>query len=112
MARNTSVVKQILIYSGGLDSTTLRYYLRSEGHELRCLSIDYGQRHGRELDAAAAICQHMDVPFRRADLRSIQPLLAGSALTDDIPVPHGHYAEESMKQTIVPNRNMIMLSLA
>jgi len=105
-------VKQILIYSGGLDSTTLLYHLRGGGHELRCLGIDYGQRHGRELDSANDICQRLDVPFRREDLRSIQPLLAGSALTDSVPVPHGHYTAESMKQTVVPNRNMIMLAVA
>lgn len=79
---------------------------------MRCLGVDYGQRHRRELEAARAICERVGVEYRLADLRSIAPLLAGSALTDAVAVPHGHYAEESMKATVVPNRNMILLSLA
>lgn len=102
----------ILIYSGGLDSSTLLYHLRARGDRVRCLGVDYGQRHRRELDAARTICERTEVEFRLADLRSITPLLAGSALTDAVAVPHGHYAEESMKVTVVPNRNMILLSLA
>src|SRR5262245_19263220 len=102
----------VLVYSGGLDSTTLLYHLQARGDTVRCLSIDYGQRHRRELEAARTICEHIGVEHRLADLRSITPLLGGSALTDAVAVPHGHYAEESMKLTVVPNRNMILLSLA
>ncbi len=105
-------MKCVLVYSGGLDSTTLLYHLRARGDEVRCLGVDYGQRHRRELEAARAICERVGVEYRLADLRSIAPLLAGSALTDAVAVPHGHYAEESMKATVVPNRNMILLSLA
>lgn len=102
----------ILLHSGGIDSTTLLYHLRAGGHVVRCIGFDYGQRHRRELEAAAAICRGASVEFRRADLSSLRPLLAGSALTDDIPVPEGHYAADNMKATIVPNRNMILLSVA
>ncbi len=105
-------MRSILLYSGGLDSTTLLFDLRAAGHEVRCLAVNYGQRHGRELQAARAIAERLHVPFRVADLASIQPLLAGSALTGDVDVPHGHYTDESMKLTVVPNRNMIMLSIA
>lgn len=105
-------MKTILIYSGGLDSTVLLYHLRDAGHQLRGLGIDYGQRHRRELQAAQAICASLDIEYRVADLSGIRPLLAGSALTDDIEVPHGHYASDNMKLTVVPNRNMFMLSAA
>lgn len=105
-------MKTILIYSGGLDSTVLLYRLRAEGHEVRCLSVDYGQRHRRELGCAAEICRRAGVEHRVADLSSIRPLLGGSSQTDEIAVPEGHYAEETMKLTVVPNRNMILLAVA
>ena len=57
----------VLVYSGGLDSTVLLYYLRSTGHELRCLGVDYGQRHRRELQAAERICRDAGVELRIAD---------------------------------------------
>lgn len=106
------VMRIVLIHSGGLDSTVLLYKLRADGHELRCLGVDYGQRHRRELDAGQAICHDLGVEYRIADLRGLRPLLGGSALTDDVPVPDGHYTDDTMKTTIVPNRNMIMLSAA
>jgi 7-cyano-7-deazaguanine synthase len=105
-------MRVVLIHSGGLDSTVLLYKLRADGHEVRCLGIDYGQRHRRELDAGQAICRDLEIEYRSADLRGIRPLLAGSALTDDVPVPDGYYTDETMKATVVPNRNMIMLATA
>lgn len=106
-------MKTVLIYSGGLDSTVLLYHLRAEGHEVHALSVDYGQRHRCELLRAADICATIDVPHHTADLSAIQPLLAGSSLTSpEIAVAEGHYTEESMKSTVVPNRNMILLAVA
>lgn len=106
-------MKTILIYSGGLDSTVLLYKLKAESHEVRALGVNYGQRHRKELDAATAICAKLGVEYRIADLSAIRPLLGGSSQTDDsVAVPHGHYAAETMKLTVVPNRNMIMLSVA
>ena len=105
-------MKVVIVYSGGLDSTVLLYDLRLAGHEVRCLGVDYGQRHKRELRAAEAICRDIGVEYRVADLTSINPLLGGNALTGELQVPEGHYTAESMKQTVVPNRNMIMLSVA
>ena len=106
-------MKTVLIYSGGLDSTVLLYYLRAKGHTVNALSVNYGQRHKRELTHAAEICNRISVSQKIADLSSIQPLLAGSSLTSpEIDVAEGHYTEASMKSTVVPNRNMILLAIA
>ena len=103
----------VLIHSGGMDSTTLLYDLLDKDHRVRTLSINYGQRHRKELEAAAAISKQLGVEHFEADITAITPLLAGSSQTsEDVAVPEGHYAEESMKTTVVPNRNMIMLSIA
>ena len=105
--------KTVLIYSGGLDSTVLMYKLLADEHEVYALGVNYGQRHLKELAAARGIAELCKVPYRVADLSALRPLLAGSSQTDDsVQVPEGHYAEESMKATVVPNRNMIMLAVA
>ena len=106
-------MKTVVIHSGGLDSTVLLDHLRAAGDEVTALSVDYGQRHRRELDAAAEICRLADIPHRTADLSGIRPLLSGSSLTsDEVEVAEGHYTEASMRTTVVPNRNMILLSVA
>jgi 7-cyano-7-deazaguanine synthase len=103
----------VLIYSGGLDSTTLLYHLIATNYEVHCLSVHYGQRHRRELDAAREITNGLGIDHRVVNLDALKQLLAGSSLTQhEIDVPVGHYAEESMKATVVPNRNMVLLSLA
>jgi 7-cyano-7-deazaguanine synthase len=105
----------VLVLSGGLDSAVLLAQLLAEGHTVTALSVDYGQRHHRELAHAARLATHYDVEWRCVDLRALGPtLLAGSSQTspDRIPVPHGHYTAESMKLTVVPNRNMLLLALA
>ena len=106
-------MKTVLIHSGGMDSTVLLYHLLKEGNTVKALSIDYGQRHRKELEYAAELTKELRVEHKIADLRSVTDLLAGSSLTSaDIEVPEGHYAEDNMKATVVPNRNMILLSLA
>lgn len=106
-------MKSVIIYSGGLDSTVLLYHLRAEGRELHALSLNYGQRHRCELEAARQLAAGLAVPHQVIDLSALSPLLAGSSLTSpEIPVPEGHYAEENMKTTVVPNRNMIFLAVA
>ena len=103
----------VLIYSGGLDSTTALYWLLDRGDRVRTLSINYGQRHVRELTAAASITLDLGVEHRIVYLTSMRALLRGSSQTDDtVPVPDGHYADESMRLTVVPNRNMLMLACA
>jgi 7-cyano-7-deazaguanine synthase len=103
----------VVTVSGGLDSVTLAHVLADEGHELVCLSFDYGQRHAKEVAFARACATRLGAPHHTVDLRSVGELLTGSALTDDaVAVPEGHYADDSMAMTVVPNRNAIMLSVA
>ena len=99
----------IVIYSGGMDSFTLLGQLLQGGYDLYALSFNYGQRHSKELAFASRVCNAWGIAHREIAF----PRMAGSSQTDDsIAVPEGHFADESMKQTVVPNRNMIMLSLA
>lgn len=102
----------VVIYSGGMDSFTLLHLARARGHKVHALSFNYGQRHVRELEAAATVCQAEGIPHKVIDIRAMSEVMAGSSLTSDIEVPEGHYQEASMKSTVVPNRNMILLSLA
>jgi len=106
--------KAVVIYSGGMDSFTLLNDVVQEGRfgEVYALSFDYGQRHSKELAYAHAVCVDLQVPHKVVDITAMNALLQGSSLTSDIAVPEGHYEEESMKDTVVPNRNMILLSLA
>jgi len=102
------------ILSGGMDSTTLLYYILSKTtpDRVRVLSFFYGQRHNKELNFALATCADLGVDHKVVDISSVQSLLKSSLTTPEQGVPHGHYAEENMKQTVVPNRNAIMLSIA
>lgn len=106
-------MKIVVVLSGGLDSSTLLADLHAQGHDLLALSVNYGQRHRLELYAAEAIADTYGVPWHLANLEAVRDLLGGSSQTSAaVPVPHGHYTDESMKQTVVPNRNMILLALA
>lgn len=107
-------MKVVAIFSGGMDSSTMLYQLLAQGHEVKAIGFDYGQRHAVELDAAKAIAARAGVAYETVDLRSLGPVIAGqsSQVNPDVEVPDGHYTEESMKATVVPNRNMIMLSVA
>lgn len=105
-------MKTIVICSGGLDSVSLAHKVAAEHQLLGLLSFDYGQRHRKELDFAAACAARLNVPHQIIDIRAIGQSLSGSALTDDVAVPDGHYAEETMRITVVPNRNAIMLAIA
>jgi len=106
------VHKVVVIYSGGMDSFTLLHKVIKEEKKAYALSFNYGQKHAKELHYAQKVCDELGIPHKIVDITAVHQLLLGSSLTDDIEIPDGHYEEESMKSTVVPNRNMIMLSLA
>lgn len=105
-------MKTLVVCSGGLDSVTLAYKVASEGALTSLLSFDYGQRHRKELDFAAHCAKKLKTPHIIIDLNHVGAHLTGSSLTDDIDVPDGHYTEDNMKITVVPNRNAIMMTIA
>lgn len=106
-------METIFILSGGLDSTTALYALQSIHNISEALTFDYGQRHRREIASAQKICKVLRLPHRVINIRNLCVLLGGSSLTDvSVKTPHGHYRQATMKQTIVPNRNAIMLNIA
>lgn len=110
---NSNPKSSVVLLSGGLDSTVLLAKLLAEGRRVLAMGIDYGQRHRREIDAAQAICKYVGVPYRLADLRAITPLFGKNSLTDrSVPVYEGAYSEDGMKTTVVPARNLILISLA
>lgn len=104
--------KVVVIYSGGMDSFTVLNKAVQQGYDVHAVSFNYGQRHSKELLFAKSVCDKLQLEHKIVDISSINQLIGGSALTDNIAVPEGHYEEESMKTTVVPNRNMIMLSMA
>lgn len=106
------MTKAVAVVSGGMDSVTLAYHLQTGFDDLHLLSFDYGQRHKKELLFARNVALHLDAEFDVIDLSGLTPLLGNSSLVSDQPVPEGHYESESMKATVVPNRNAIMISIA
>lgn len=106
------VQKVVVIFSGGMDSFTVLNMAVKDGYEVHALSFNYGQRHSKELDYASRACKILGVAHKIIDISAINELIGGSSLTSDVDIPEGHYAEESMKSTVVPNRNMILLSMA
>ncbi len=105
--------KTVVVFSGGLDSTTLLYHLIDLGHDVKAISFDYGQRHRKELDAATAIANQLGVDHRIVNVSGLADIFGTNALTNEnVNVPHGKYSPETMQVTVVPNRNMIMLSIA
>ncbi len=105
-------MKAVLIFSGGMDSTTLLYDLIHQGHEVSAVTFDYCQKHKKEIRCAEKTCAKQNVPHILVNLQVLGDLAPSSLTRDSWTVPEGHYAEETMKQTVVPNRNMIFLSLA
>ena len=105
--------RTVVIFSGGLDSTTLLYHLKVTGHDVAALAINYGQRHSRELLCAKKICQTIGVELTMLDLSGLAQIFGSNSLSNSsVAVPEGEYEENSMQQTTVPNRNMILLSIA
>ncbi|PHS11528.1 MAG: 7-cyano-7-deazaguanine synthase QueC [Blastopirellula sp.] len=105
--------KVVVVSSGGMDSATLLYHMVDAGHQVKSLSINYGQRHVKEIDFAKRLADHLQIEHAVADISAINHLLGNNSLSGrEIDIPEGHYEEESMKLTVVPNRNMILLSVA
>lgn len=103
--------KAIVIWSGGLDSTTLVWELKDK-FELYTISFNYGQKHKKELDTVKKLSEKYNINNIQVDLTSITPLISSSSLTSNKDVPHGMYDSKNMLQTVVPARNLIMLSIA
>ena len=106
------MTKIIVVYSGGLDSFTLLNEAIRSGKDVSALSFDYGQKHNKELHFVEKFCAQEFIDSKIVDVSSIKELFQGSSLTDEIDIPKGHYEDVSMKSTVVPNRNMILISLA
>ena len=109
MSNNT---KTVVLLSGGMDSTTLVYWMKNLGREVLPIIFDYGQKHKREIEVAHATCIRLGLTYTIVNI-DVFSSLAPSALTrSEIEIPEGHYEAESMKLTVVPNRNMVFLAFA
>ena len=106
--------KKVIIISGGMDSTTLLYDIVAQfgSENILAVSFDYGQRHKCELKCARKTCAKLGVPYKVLPLWVLNEVAPSALTREDIEVPEGYYADENMKQTVVPNRNMVLLSLA
>jgi 7-cyano-7-deazaguanine synthase len=121
----------VLSLSGGMDSSTLLLRLLREGYKVTALSFDYGQKHRVELERAEQLVEYINsernktyVPFDNdktpihssithqiIKLEGLSGLLNSSLVTGGAEVPEGHYEQENMKDTVVPNRNKIFSSI-
>jgi len=102
----------VVILSGGMDSTTLLYDVINQGFNVKALTFNYNQRHSKEIDYAIKTCKKLGVEQKIIDLKILGEIAPSALTSGNIDVPHGHYEEENMKQTVVPNRNMVLISLA
>lgn len=110
---NENKRKFLALCSGGLDSCVMLYKLHSEGALGGALFVNYAQRHLKELEFAKANCQKLGIELDIADISAISKLFGKSALTDlQTEVPSGEYEYSNMALTVVPNRNMIFISIA
>jgi 7-cyano-7-deazaguanine synthase len=114
----------VLSLSGGMDSSTLLLHLLAESYEVTALSFDYGQKHRVELERAQALVNYINSHSRYEDeyyypkikyqiikLDGLSQLISSALVVGGAEVPEGHYAEENMKATVVPNRNKIFSSI-
>jgi len=119
----------VLSLSGGMDSSTLLLHLLANGYEVTALSFDYGQKHSVELERAKDLVKYINnnpsrlfhqngfeeiyplVKHQVIELKGLSELLNSALVTGGEEVPEGHYAEENMKATVVPNRNKIFSSI-
>lgn len=113
-ARELSVKRKVVVLvSGGMDSVTALYKAHRQYAVSAAISFDYGSKHNhKELPFAVWHCQRLSVPHHVIDLGFISELFKSDLLKSGGTVPDGHYEEQNMKQTVVPFRNGIMLSIA
>jgi 7-cyano-7-deazaguanine synthase len=108
-----ALVHTIIVYSGGMDSTVLLHDLIACGTKTAAISFDYGSRHNhRELPMAKALCQSLNVSHHVVSLTFIPELFKSALLKSGDPIPEGPYDVLTMKQTVVPFRNAILLGIA
>jgi 7-cyano-7-deazaguanine synthase len=120
--------KAVLSLSGGMDSSSLLLHLLANGYEVTALGFDYGQKHKVELERAKSLVEYINsycviddnpktaeypyfVNFQIIKLDGLSQLLNSALVTGGDDVPEGHYEQENMKETVVPNRNKIFASL-
>ena len=103
--------KVLVVYSGGLDSFTLLNLAKKKFDRVYAISFDYGQKHRKELDVASSSTKKLGVEHKIVRL-PFEDFLSDSALVGNIEIPEGNYDKERMKLTVVPNRNMVMISVA
>ena len=106
-------MKTVVLLSGGMDSVTALYWARAEHEVVGAVSFDYGAKHNhREIPLAAWHCAQSGLKHDIIDLDFVNRLFASDLLKSGGDVPEGHYADETMKKTVVPFRNGIMLAIA
>lgn len=106
-------MKVAVLLSGGLDSTTALHWAHRQHRVVCALSFDYGSNHAdQELACARWQAESLGIPYHQIDLRSISPHLESALLSGADAIPTADYAEENMKQTVVPFRNGIFLAIA
>jgi 7-cyano-7-deazaguanine synthase len=106
----------VLSLSGGMDSSTLLIHLLSNDYQVTALSFDYGQKHRIELERAQSLVEYLNskgqsVKHQIIKLDGLQQLLNSALVEGGKDVPEGHYEQDNMKETVVPNRNKIFSSL-
>jgi len=106
----------VVSLSGGMDSSTLLLRCLKEYDSVTAISFDYGQKHRVELERAASLVNYLndkeqEVTYRQIQLNGLSDLLDSALVTGGEDVPEGHYAEDNMKATVVPNRNKIFASI-
>ena len=106
----------VVSLSGGMDSSTLLLRCLKEYDSVTAISFDYGQKHRVELERAQSLIKYLNennqkVNYRVIQLNGLVDLLDSALVTGGDEVPEGHYAEDNMKATVVPNRNKIFASI-